>query len=142
MFTRHPGAFRLPSTVLGPSASIPQRLIRNNEISPAVDLLASFMNAPAPSCICGMQMIQSADGTGAFTAVLGVQEHADEALALRIASESDAQPSSTGLKWIAAESLVDEFERNCVGRLLQRRVMPRSVLVHNMGYYPQLEQGI
>ena len=66
----------------------------------------------------------------------------EEALALRIASESDALPSSAGLKWIAAESLEDEFERDCVGRLLQLRVMPRSVLVHNMGYYPQLQPGV
>ena len=128
--------------MLGPPASIPQRLVRNNEISPAVDMLASFINAPEPSCICGMQMIQRADGTAKFAAVFGVQEHVEEALALRIASESDALPNSAGLKWIAAESLEDEFERDCVGRLLQLRVMPRSVLVHDMGYYPQLRPGV
>ncbi len=83
-------------------------------------------------------MVQRADGTATFAAVFGIQQHVDEALALQIASESDAPPNGAGLKWIAAESLADEFERDCVGRLLQLRVMPRSVLVHEMGYYPPL----
>lgn len=133
------GKYRLPSTVFGPPAAIPERLAHDNKVSLAVDLLASFMTVPAPDCICGIQMYQRADGNAAFAAVFGVQQHSDDAAAPRIASEGDAAPNSSGLKWIAADSLSDEFERDCVGRLLQHRVMPRSALVHDMGYYPQLQ---
>jgi hypothetical protein len=83
-----------------------------------------------------MQMLQRADGTASFVAVFGVEEHVDEQRAPRIAAESDAAPIASGLKWIAVASLTDTFERDCVNRLLQHRVMPRSVLVHDMGDDP------
>ena len=83
-------------------------------------------------------MIQKADGTAIFTAVFGVKEHVEEDVAQRIASESDAGPNDSGLQWIAVASLADDFERDCVSRLQQLRVMSRSVLVHNMGHYPPL----
>ena len=112
-----------------------------NFVSPAVDAFASLISAPAPSCICGMKMLQNADGTATFVTVFGVGEPVDEELAPRIASESDSAPNSSGLQWIAVASLVDEFERNCVNKLQRLRVMPRSVLVHDMGFYPELPSG-
>jgi len=115
-----------------------QRLIQEKRISPAVDSLASFITTPAPSCICGIQMLQRADGSATFAAVFGVQEHVEEELALRIASECDTEPNRAGLQWVAVESLADAFERQSVNNLRQLRVMPRSVLVHSMGHYPQL----
>ncbi len=83
-------------------------------------------------------MLQKADATATFVAVFGVKEYAQEEAAQRIASESDAAPNHEGLQWVAIGSLEDEFERDCVNRLHQLRVMPRSVLVHNMGHYPPL----
>ncbi len=80
-------------------------------------------------------MMQRADGTAAFAAVFGIQEDIDEGLAQQIASEGDSLPNCAGLKWVAAESLADAFERDCVSRLLQLQVMPLTVLVHDMGYY-------
>jgi hypothetical protein len=96
------------------------------------------MTTPAPSCICGIQMLQRADGTASFAAVFGVKVHIEEELVLRVASECDAEPNHAGLQWVAVELLADGFERESVTRLQQLRVMPRSVLVHRMGYYPPL----
>lgn len=134
----HPlsGSFRLPSTAIAPHLSELQTLTGSNQLSPAADLLASSISAPRPTCICGMQMLQRADGTASFVAVFGVEEHVDEQRAPRIAAESDAVPNASGLQWIAVASLTDAFERDCVNRLLQHRVMPRSVLVHDMGDDP------
>jgi hypothetical protein len=128
------GTFRLPSTAVGPHASELSGIL----VSPAVDSLASLVAAPRPDCICGMRMLQKADATATFVAVFGVKMHAQEDLAQRIASESDAAPNHEGLQWIAISLLEEEFERDCVNRLHQLRVMPRSVLVHDMGYYPPL----
>ena len=100
-----------------------------------------FRSAPAPSCICGMKMLQMADGTATFVTVFGVGEPVDEEFATRIASGSGSAPNLSGLHWIAVGSLVDEFERNCVNKLQRLRVMPRSVLVHDMGFYPEIPSG-
>jgi hypothetical protein len=81
-------------------------------------------------------MLQKADGSATFVAIFGVEEHAEEDPSLPIADE--CQSHREGLQWAAVPSLEDEFERDSVYRLLQRRVMPRSVLVHDMSYYPQL----
>ena len=112
-----------------------------NLVTRAVDSFASLISAPAPSCICGMKMLQRADGTATFVTVFGVGEPVDEELATRVASENASAPNLSGLQWIAVGSLVDEFERDCVNRLQRLRVMPRSVLVHDMGYYPALPPG-
>ena len=88
-----------------------------------------------------MEMLQRADGTATFVTVFGVGEPVDEELATRVASENASAPNLSGLQWIEVGSLVDEFERDCVNRLQRLRVMPRSVLVHDMGYYPALPPG-
>jgi hypothetical protein len=73
--------------------------------------------------------------------VFGVSEPFDEDFATRIASESARAPNLSGLQSIAVGSLVDEFERDCVDKLQRLQVMPRSVLVHDVGYYPALPTG-